>query len=358
MLVLAEYIWIDGTKPTARMRGKIKVVDVPSYRPLPGDFPEWNFDGSSTMQACGSDSDVKLKPVRIIRHYDEHRTKFQKYFVLCECYDHMDRVHPTNTRAGLRTLLDEGGVRDSFKPWIGFEQEYTIYSPETNHPLGFPKNGFPLPQGPYYCGVDGDVAFGRSISEKHLERSLDSGLMIYGTNGEVMPGQWEFQIGKRFEGEEADPLLISDQLWLARYILYRTAEEHNVYISLDCKPVFGDWNGSGCHTNFSTKQTRQSGGIEYIRDAIERLSVTHTDHIAVYGAGLSDRLTGLHETCDINTFRSGVADRGASIRIPQKVQQDGRGYFEDRRPGANIDPYIVSTKLLETVCVPEAALVS
>ena len=194
--------------------------------------------------------------------------------------------------------------------------------------------------------------FGRKLVEKHLEACLGAGLAIYGINAEVMPGQWEFQIGYRgLDSEEVDPLTMSDHLWVARYLLARVCEESGVSVSFENKPVKGDWNGAGMHTNFSTKATRDpSSGMAAIEEIVSELRNRHDHHVSDYGHGLEDRLTGLHETCSINEFKSGVSNRGASIRIPMSTSHKGCGYFEDRRPGANADPYVVSFRLLETVC--------
>lgn len=348
---LAEYIWLDGAVPTRYLRSKARTVKV-GANPSIEDFPDWSFDGSSTNQAAGHDSDCTLKPVYFAN--DPIRGE-GNYLVMCEVFNPDGSAHESNSRAQLRDVMDAGAAKQ--QPWCGFEQEYTLFQKRT--PLGWPEYGYPGPQGPYYCGVGADEVFGREVAEAHAELCLEAGLMYYGLNAEVMPGQWEFQIGWRGDDkEDADALKIADQTWLARWLLFRVGEEFDIHASLDNKPVKGDWNGAGMHTNFSTKDIRdKSKGRAAIDAAIEALSKKHQQHIALYGAGLSDRLTGLHETCDINTFKAGTADRGCSIRIPQPVAQKGYGYFEDRRPGANADPYLVAARLCATICgVDEAVM--
>lgn len=341
----AEYIWLDGKKPTQRLRSKTRVVDLGGRLATPADFPDWGFDGSSTWQADGGDSDLTLKPVYVAK--DPVRGG-GSYLVVCEVMNGDGTPHATNHRARLREVLENGAAAD--EPWFGFEQEYTLF--QNGRPMGWPDSGYPAPQGPFYCGVGARVAHGRELVERHMNACIEAGLMLYGINAEVMPGQWEFQIGYRgVEGESADPLTVSDQLWIARWLLDRLGEDSGTRVSFENKPVKGDWNGAGNHTNFSTRQMRdEATGVETIREAVDRLSETHDEHIAVYGEGLEERLTGLHETCSIHEFRSGVADRGASIRIPRHVAKKGYGYLEDRRPGANSDPYAVCARILETVC--------
>ncbi len=342
---IAEYIWLDGSEPIPQIRSKTRVVQVGNSHPGASDFPEWSFDGSSTAQADGSDSDCILIPVSVVR--DPIRGG-ENYLVLCEVQDADGNVHPSNTRSKLRQVAAKSGDQD---PWIGFEQEYTLF--KDGRPLGWPTTGFPGPQGPYYCSVGAEVAFGREIAERHMQACTSIGLSFYGLNAEVMPGQWEFQIGYRgFDAKDPSVLDVADQLWIARWLLHRIAEDEGVSVSFDNKPVAGDWNGAGMHTNFSTRQTRdKSSGLVAIQDAVNKLKAKHDEHIAVYGFDLEKRLTGDHETCSIDEFKSGAADRGASIRIPRPVASKGYGYFEDRRPGANADPYLVAARLIETVCV-------
>jgi glutamine synthetase len=343
-MILAEYIWIDGAVPVRTLRSKTRVVPAPARGTLEvSDLPVWSFDGSSTYQASGDDSDLTLAPVRVVP--DPVRGE-GNVLVLCEVLNSDDTPHESNTRSRLREILEAGAAEA--EPFFGFEQEYALL--RDGKPLGFPAAGEPAPQGPYYCSVGADVAFGRPIVEAHMRACLDAGLMLYGINGEVLPGQWEFQIGYR-GAESADPLTVADHVWLARWLLHRIAEQHGVVACFDQKPVKGDWNGSGKHTNFSTKAMRDpETGLAAIEEAVSLLSTRHGEHIAVYGDGIGERLTGAHETCSVREFKSGVADRGCSIRIPRHVAARGYGYLEDRRPGANADPYEVAARILSTVC--------
>jgi glutamine synthetase len=327
-MIKAEYIWIDGTEPTARLRSKTKILASAS------DLPIWGFDGSSTNQAPGSNSDCVLKPVFAcpdpIRGGDD-------VLVMCEVLLPDMTPHLTNTRSELAPIAEKFADQE---PLFGIEQEYTFF--KDGRPYGFPVSGFPAPQGFYYCGVGADEVFGRPIVEKHLDNCLKAGLAISGINAEVMPGQWEFQVGP------LGPLDVADQLWVARWLLYRTAEDFGVAATLDPKPVKGDWNGAGAHTNFSTKAMRES--YEPVIAACEALGKRASEHIENYGADIEHRLTGLHETAPWTEFKYGVSDRGASVRIPWQVEVDQKGYIEDRRPNANCDPYVVARLIVETCC--------
>ncbi|HWO93508.1 MAG TPA: glutamine synthetase GlnII [Dehalococcoidia bacterium] len=324
----AEYIWIDGTQPTSKLRSKGKVV------PLGEEPPIWGFDGSSTMQAEGHDSDRVLKPVFVCP--DPVRGGENK-LVLCEVLMPDMTPHESNTR---HLCAEVHAKYARHEPWFGIEQEYTFF--DGAKPLGWPDNGFPAPQGGYYCGVGADEVFGRDIVEAHLDACIRAGLAISGINAEVMPAQWEFQIGP------AAGVGAGDQLWVARWLLYRIAEDFGVSATLYPKPVKGDWNGAGAHTNFSTKEMRESW--EPVVTAAEALGLRHDLHIANYGHAIEERLTGLHETCSYKEFRYGISDRGASVRIPWQVARDRKGYIEDRRPNANCDPYIVTRLITESVC--------
>ena len=327
-----EYIWLDGYKPEPNLRSKTKVIELDENNPVltTEDVGNWSFDGSSTKQADGNKSDCVLKPVRVIR--DPQRPK--SFLVMCEVLNSDGSPHESNSRSNINN--------DSEDNWFGFEQEYTIM--KNDKPIGFPKKGFPDPQGRYYCGVGGDIVEGRKIAEEHLDVCLMAGLDITGINAEVMLGQWEYQLFAKGAKKA------SDDLWLSRFLLQRIAEIHEVSINFHPKPVEGDWNGSGMHCNFSTKEMREVGGKEMMEGICDTFSFYHEEHINVYGADNEKRLTGLHETQHIEEFSYGVSDRGASIRIPVSVtQNDWKGYLEDRRPSANADPYKITKRILETL---------
>jgi glutamine synthetase len=330
----AEYIWIDGTEPTPLLRSKTKILKDDVTTP-----PMWGFDGSSTEQATGDKSDCGLKPVFWCP--DPIRGG-KNILVLCEVIlAQTGEPHPTNTRAACVAAAEKFKSAEMI---YGIEQEYTMMRIDGT-PFGFPAGGgMPAPQGPYYCGVGAGRVVGRQIIEEHTEACLEAGLLIEGTNAEVMPGQWEFQIGA------ADAITVSDHLTVARWLLHRIAEDYDVVISLAAKPQKGDWNGAGAHTNFSTKAMREDKDMKAITAACEAIGTRVMEHVENYGHDIQSRLTGKHETAPWNKFSYGVSHRGASIRIPWTVARDGKGYAEDRRPNANCDPYVVTRLILETVC--------
>jgi glutamine synthetase len=372
--VFLEYIWLDGNNPQ-NLRSKTKVVDNTeilerdgnSKQGYPESYPLWCFDGSSTKQAGGDEygfkgTDCVLKPVYVVD--DPFRSKGPASLhklVFCEVFNPDGKTpHKTNTRSKLRELLTNLKFKEydanlSEVPWFGWEQEYvithTVNKTESHFkygggiPLGFGigDHGRPRPQGDYYCGVGGLNVIGRDIVEEHLIKCAEIGLNIGGINAEVLIGQWEYQIGP------VTALNGSDQLWISRYILERVAEKKGLGISYHPKPVNGDWNGSGCHVNFSTKEMRDKGGLKKILEACNKLEERHKDHIEVYGENNELRLTGKHETSSMENFSFGNSDRGSSIRIPVHTYTNERGYFEDRRPAANCDPYKVSNVMIETV---------
>ena len=326
-----EYIWLDGTEPTQSLRSKTKIVS--EFTGNVADLDDWSFDGSSTNQAEGGSSDCILRPVFVVP--DPQRNN--AWLVMCEVMNADGSPHSSNGRA---TIED-----DDNDFWFGFEQEYFLWNPETNKPLGFPENGYPAPQGPYYCSVGASNAFGREVVEEHLDVCLEAGLNVEGINAEVAAGQWEFQIFAKGAKEAGD------QIWIARYLLERIGESHGVSVNWHCKPLGNlDWNGSGMHANFSNSVLRNANSKETFLKVCEAFRPVVKEHIEVYGADNHLRLTGKHETASINDFSYGVSDRGASIRIPlYSVNKGWSGYLEDRRPNSAADPYKVAARIIKTV---------
>ena len=327
-----EYVWLDGYKPEQSLRSKVKVDD---YMEI------WSFDGSSTQQATGDNSDCILNPVAEYSTIDRIRADatrtspgLEGTYVMCEVLSANNEPHPSNTRTDCQNLVSDDW-------WFGFEQEYFMY--KDGRPLGWPEKGKPRAQGDYYCGVGEGNVVGREIVDRHTEACMNAGIGITGTNAEVALGQWEFQVLGKGIGA-------GDDLWMARYILQRIAEKHGVSINYAPKPQSGDWNGSGMHTNFSNDEIRHRGSKEKLSAICEKLGKSHKEAIKVYGSDNAKRLTGKHETQSIKKFSYGVSDRGASIRIPVvTVNNNWCGYLEDRRPAANADPYKVMRHIVESL---------
>ena len=305
-----------ATSPSPNLRGKTQIKEFDTFPKLE-ELPNWGFDGSSTQQAEGHSSDCVLKPVAV---YPD-ATRKNGVLVMCEVMLPDGTPHPTNARA---TILDDPG-----QP--GSASSRNTSSDKDGRPLGFPTEGYPAPQGQYYTGVGyknvGDIA--REIVDKHLDLCLDAGINHEGINAEVAKGQWEFQIFGKGSKTAAD------QMWVARYLLQRLCEKYGIDINWHCKPLRGDWNGSGMHSNFSTKYMREVGGKEYFEELMAAFDKYKNEHIAVYGPDNHLRLTGLHETQSIDKFNYGIANRGASIRVPHSFVNNGyKGYLEDRRPNS------------------------
>ena len=372
MKCILEYVWIDAA---GGVRSKIRVAqlginDIETVVQN-ADQWEWSFDGSSTGQATGTDSDVILRPVAMYRN-----PFFQSnaWLVMCDCYNKDGTPHATNAR--VRCAQTEAACLTD-EPLFGIEQEYILFSRAKEVPHQWASISDPGcgGQGPYYCGVGGDRCFGRKIADQHLLACLHAGIEIGGTNAEVMASQWEFQIGP------LPATQVSDQLWMARYILQRITEEHGCCATFHPKPM-RTWNGSGGHTNFSTAKMRgpnpestdkmrgsnpestdkmransnneaneANEAMNAIMDACIRLEANHAEHMAVYGEFNEARMTGLHETSSMHACTWGVSDRGRSIRIPRHVANRGHGYLEDRRPAANLDPYLVTERIMRTCCL-------
>jgi len=243
MNVMVEYIWIDSD---GKLRSKTKIIKDGTGAP-----PRWNFDGSSTEQATPKNSDLTLEPVFVCT--DEIR-RYPNLLALCEVLDKDGEPIHSNHRRRCSAL--EKRHRTKYF-WFGIEQEYTLTIGRAEKPLGLTLGGYQrtrvddIPeQGQFYCGLGANNAFGRKIAEEHMKLCLDTtlvgggGSLLYcGMNAEVMPGQWEFQIGP------GDPLHVSDRLWIARYLLIKTAEKHGISVSFKAKPHPIPWCASEAHNS-------------------------------------------------------------------------------------------------------------
>lgn len=349
--VFVEYIWIDGYNS---LRSKNRVLNLTTFNLLNEEFidqiPMWNYDGSSTNQATTESSEVLLKPVRV---YTDPFTpnNVLGLLVMCETLNVDGTPHPSNNRQFAMKSF-ENAKYDDTEYWFGLEQEFFLFDIHSNKPMGFPQSHLfnPEPQGKYYCSVGGEYAYGRGIVQKAYMLAHNAGINISGMNGEVAPGQWEIQVGI------SKGLKAGDDLWMLRYILNRVAEmSGNVRVEFHAKPVLDNryhfdqrWNGSGLHTNFSTPLTRHElVGYNNILAIINRLSKHHNEHMKLYGKDNELRLTGKLETSNINEFSHSVGGRNTSIRIPNQVEMERRGYFEDRRPSSSADPYLIISVLVE-----------
>jgi glutamine synthetase len=342
IFTIAEYIWLDANK---RFRSKTKVIKhtAADCSRVP-KFLDWDYDGSSTGQADGKKSEITLRPVFVCDNSllnTVGNNIWCSKLVLCETYNHDGMPTESNTRHLAIKIFDSCKEQ---KPWFGLEQEYFIFdknieSSVTPHDLLFYNTT------EHYCGTGKHIDY-RTLVEEHMFACTKAGINISGINAEVSKNQWEFQIGP------SEGIMASDELLIARFLLERIAEKYGNTISYEPKP-FSHINGSGCHTNFSTLKMRtpcdDNDGIMEIYRVVNNMEKYHTEDIHYYGDKNESRLSGKHETSSYSKFSSGIGDRGVSVRINNNTHNAGYGYFEDRRPAANMDPYLVTSILMKRV---------
>ncbi|KAK2827609.1 hypothetical protein Q7C36_018535 [Tachysurus vachellii] len=325
-LCQVTYVWIDESGENLRCKTRTLESEPSSIE----DIPEWNCVFVSHPATLNT---MILVPVCIFR--DPFMLDPNK-LVLCEVLKINRKPADTNHRHACKKIMEK--VKESIL-WFGMEQEYTLLGID-GHPYSWPSNSYPKPQGPYNCGVGADRAYGRDIVECHYKACIYADIKICGINAESMPSQWEFQVGP------CEGIVAGDHLWMARFLLQRVCEDFGVIATLDPKPIPGNWNGAGCHINFSTEATRAEGGLEHIEMSIEKLCARHVEYIRISdphgGQDNQRRLTGVNDTSNIHEFSSAVDSREVSIRIP----------LEDRRPAANCDPYAVTGAIAQT-CLME-----
>jgi glutamine synthetase len=337
-----EYIWTDAN---GEVRSKTKCIreymniDIENIYKIK-NLPIWNYDGSSTGQAPGNNSEIILNPCRIYKNpFDDNE---QSFLVLCDIYNNELKPHINNNRYIANQIFKNNNYKDH-KPLFGIEHEFFVYDLNTGKPLGFHMGNYlPHPQGDYYCGVGTGKAYGRDFLDKLLKLCYKAGVNVTGSNLEVCPGQMEIQIC-------SNDIKAGDDSLIFKYISARLGEQYNYCIDFRSKPIKGDWNGSGCHVNFSINNMMEDDSYDRILTIIKKLEKSHKNHIDIYGKDNHERLTGKHETSSLEQFTYGVANRGCSIRIPTETFKNKKGYLEDRRPGASADMYLVTSKIFETI---------
>uniref|UniRef100_A0A2A4J2C5 glutamine synthetase n=1 Tax=Heliothis virescens TaxID=7102 RepID=A0A2A4J2C5_HELVI len=338
--VLATYVWIDGTGEN--LRSKERTLD---FMPkVAEDLPVLTYDGSGTRQARKKNADMYLFPRAIYRN-PIHRGR--SILVMCDTFD--KNLQPTATNNRVRCAEAYLKCAEE-EPWFGIEQELYLMNSYDLRPLGWPYKGFPDKTTQYHYGIGADKAFGRELMEAHYKCCLYAGIAYGGLNVEMGPSQWEYQVGPSV-GVSA-----GDDVWMARYILQILAEQYGVAVSIKPKPI-PHWQGSGTHVNFSTKLMREENGIIEIEKAIGKLAAAHKDHLKLYdpygGRDNARRLIGSHQAAHMHEFSAGVSERSTCIRIHRSVAVDKKGFFEDRRPASNCDPYRVIDSLLRTCVLNE-----
>ncbi|XP_023021414.1 glutamine synthetase [Leptinotarsa decemlineata] len=336
--VHGTYIWIDGTGENLRSKSRTLEFNPSTYK----EIPNGTFDGSNTLQAPVQNPDCYLIPIAM--YHDPIRRGTSK-LVLCETFDANEKPSKSNHRqacvASLNRICDQ-------QVEIGFKQEY-FFTGKSGKPFGWSTEGDPEPSDFQYAGVGAFKVYGREIAESFYRCCLYCGIDIAGDKPERFLSQWEFRTGP------SSCIKAADDLWMARWLLTRIAEDFGVGVSF--QPSFSPkWHGSGLHVTFSSKRMREENGLRHIEEAIKKLEKRHDDHMAVYdpkgGADNIKRLTGQFNSSLANKFTFKVADRTASVRITKTVNAKKKGFFEDRRPAANADPYQVINALVKT-CIIE-----
>lgn len=377
MKLKLEYVWIDGSY---KLRSKIRIMDVNYDQDIHPtttsdtmhDYKNfilkqyWEIDGSSTRQATPKKSEILLTPVYVTK--SPFKTDFMKsWLVLCNTweYDEQNQRKPAknNFRYVAHNVFFESEL-EQFDALYGYEQQFYL-TQNLSYGYGFDDTGATntdiwsisnfnqtfYSKNNHYCSVDPSYSTASQILEKFVARCAESNLNIQGYHRESGPMQWAYTLGY------LNGLTSADQLWLSRFILEKTCEEYGVYVHWKPKPFKGDWDGSACHTTFSTRQMRQvtdsNSGLLFMYKAIEKLEKHHPTFIKYAGQGNIDRLTGDRGTSSFHEFSYGAGNRNASVRIRNQVFAQGYGDFEDRRPGANMDPYMVASMLYAFVCLDQ-----
>ncbi|XP_070391237.1 glutamine synthetase-like isoform X1 [Dermacentor albipictus] len=341
--VFCTYVFVDAT--LENVRSKMRVL---RYEPKsPEECPRSTFCGAGTDQwpDAGVDSELYLLPVALFK---DPFLKGRNKLVLCEVLNADEQPHETNTRHPCKKAME--AVKEE-EPWFGIEQEYAILE-QNGVPIGWPKQSHSLKCcQSYFYAVGSENTAGRQVADAHIKACSYAGVKLYGSNVEAVISQWEYQIGP-LPGVET-----GDHLWISRYILQRVAEDFGVVVSFEPRP-FKSLKMPGCagHINFSTKSSRSEGGLDWINKAIAKLELKHELHLKAYDPrkdANKERLRGNLMATPSREFSAAVSAKTVCVRIPRLTKVAGRGFFEDRRPGANVEPYRAMQRLVETLCLAE-----
>jgi glutamine synthetase len=352
--VKMEYLWIDAFD-TIRSKTKVKMFNSTDFKKLPSEFgevgsvefdknliPEWYFDGSSTNQSCEQNSDVILKPKFIcLDPFNESNNI--SFLVLCDTYNSNDTPHKTNKRVEC-SIIEEQSTRQN--PLFGISQEYIICFLDSsigNNFYQYAKN-----ESPYYCGIGSNKIAIRNIMNDHLTKCLKAGLHFRGMNTGIEANKGEFQLG------ELSMTLIGDELWVARYILIRVCELYNAYPVFESKDIekYEKYDISKGYVNFSTNKMRSENGFDNIIETCEKLKLKHKEYLDICGIESTNTNCGIENTnSHCENFNFGVSNRTTSVRIPFNAEKNKKGYLEDRRAPANMNPYVVTSIIVKTTCL-------
>ena len=336
MAIKAEYIWIDGTEPTAKLRSKTKILDKtgpPSCR-----------SGASTARPPtrppATASDCVLQPVFScpdpIRGGDN-------VLVLAEVLYTDMTPHPTNTRAEPPRSPTSTPTRS----------RCSASSRSTPCSSAAARSASPRtatrPPGPRTTAASAPTrSTAARLVEAHIER-LHRGRprhLRHQRRGHARPVGVPDRPARPPRGRR--PAVDRPVAALP----HRRGLRHQRHP----RPQAGPGRLERRRRPHQLLHQGDARGLRRRSSPPARRSAEKPlEHVKVYGFGIEDRLTGLHETAPWNEFSYGVSNRGASVRIPWQVEVDKKGYIEDRRPNANCDPYLVTSRIVDTVCGALAA---
>ncbi len=350
--IIAEYVWVSShgnimskTRALSHDIG-IKLSEKKELSNYLSNIPYWEYIIKS-VESNENERNTKYEKIilRPVALYNNPFYAKNGLIVLCETLTLNGNPTHFNFRHFADKVFTEENIQ-KFCPWFGIEQEYVLvkYYGSIKWPLGWKQGEFPNQTDDYYCSNNAHTIFGRIIIEEHLKACLFAGVNLYGINSEYLPSQWEYQI------EHSVGIKPSDDLVISRFLLIRIAENHGVSISFDPK-LFDGLAGSGGHVNYSTKQTRDENGYDTILEHMEKLSKYQEEAISLYGENNDKRLKGIWDAPSLKKFTYGLMNRKASVRISKKTFDDKKGFYEDRRPAANLDPYIVCSFLFSITCL-------